>query len=272
MKAPTLSIGEVLDGASELASRVFAPWAGVLWLLSIPVRLLQAHLAGRLLELGAEAVRYGSSLHRIALAATAAFVLCVLGRALFVRACALALRTRRVPGREVLRLPAGGLLGYLYVALLFEALFFATAISLVTIPALILLSGLAAATSVVPTRPGLLAPIREVFRHGAPGKVLVALLAVFTAALALCAVNLYFVFQIGLWLLQGVPGLELGAWQARLSLANPAFGLLLAAGASLAVEPYWLAALTVYVQKLRSRESGEDLRLWFEGLRGAAAA
>jgi hypothetical protein len=43
-----------------------------------------------------------------------------------------------------------------------------------------------------------------------------------------------------------------------------------AAGAWLLVEPWWLASLAVHVHKQRSRATGEDLRLWFERLRRAA--
>ena len=269
MKAGSLSVSEVLDGATDAVARVFAPWVGGLWITTAPLRLLQVHFAGRLLELGPEARQYGNHLHGIALAATAAFVLSVLGRAVFVRACALRLRARDVSGREVLRLPAGGFFGYVYVGLLLELLFYATAVSVVAIPVFVLLSGLAAATSNLTTRPGLLGPLLAIFRHGARAKILLALLVVFATALVLSVVNLYFVFQIGLWLLGGVAGLDLTAWQGRLAPSNPGMWLVLAAGASLLVEPYWLAALVVYIHKVQSRESGEDLRLWFDRLRTA---
>jgi len=270
VRADTLSVSEVLDGATDVVARVFSPWVGVLWITTAPVRLLQVHFAGRLLELGTEARQYGNHLHGIALAATAAFVLSLLGRAIFVRGCALRLRSHGVAGREALRLPAAGLFGYFYAALLIEVLFFATALTLIAIPAFVLLAGLAAATSTLTTRAGLVAPIREIVRRGTHAKVLLALLVVFATALVLSLVNLYFVFRIGLWLLGGIPGLDLTAWQGRLALTNPGLWLVLTAGASLLVEPYWLGALVVYVHKVQSRETGEDLRLWFDRLRSAS--
>lgn len=271
MKAIPLPVGEVLDEATELTRRVFAPWVGVLWIASVPVRLLQVHFAGRLLALGAGAGQYGTYLYGIALAATLAFVLSLLGRAVFARACALGLRARTPGVREVLRLPAAGLCGYVYAALLFEALFFATALAFVTMPAFVLLAGLAAATSTFEGRAGLVAPVREALRHGTQARVLVGLMALFATALTLCLLNLHFVVQASLWLLGAFPGLDLAPWQARLSPANPELWLVLGAAAALLVEPYWLAALVVYVHKIRSRESGEDLRLWFDRVRSAEA-
>jgi hypothetical protein len=268
----SLPVSEVLDDAADLVARVFAPWVGVLWIAAIPVRLLQVHFAGRLIEMAPEARAYGNHLHGIALATMGAFVLSVVGRMAYVRACVWALRAQGVPGPEAIRGPLSSLFTYLYAALLIEVLFFATAPSLIAIPAFILVAGLAAATSTLTTQAGLLAPFRAIVRHGGAGKVLLALLVLFAIALLLCMLNLYFAFQIGLWLLQGVPGLDLTAWQVRLALANPGFWLVLAAGGCLLVEPYWLASLVVYVHKVQSRQSGEDLRLRFDSLRAEEKA
>ena len=272
MTKRSLPVSEVLDDAADLVARVFAPWVGVLWIAAVPVRLLQVHFAGRLIEMAPEARAYGNHLHGIALATMAAFLLSAVGRAAYVRACVWALRSQGAPGREALRGPFAGLVAYLYAALLIEVLFFASAPSLVAIPVLVLVAGLAAATSTLTTRAGLLAPFGVIVRHGGQGKVLLALVAIFAIALLLCMLNLYFAFQIGLWLLQGIPGLDLTAWQVRLALGNPGFWLVLAAGGCLLVEPYWLASLVVYVHKVRSRQSGEDLRLWFDTLRAEEKA
>src|SRR5262245_26722440 len=235
MKSAPIPVGEVLDGASELVARVVAPWVGVLWIASAPARLVQVHFASRLLELGDDAGRYGNHLHGIARLALLAVVVSMLGRVLYVRACALSLRAGTPGVREVLRVPAGSLFGYLYAGLLFEALFFATAIAFVTIPAFVLLAGLAAATSTIDGRAGLVAPVREALRHGSQAKVLVSLLFLFGMALVLCLVNLYFVAQAALWLLGGMPGLDLPEWHARLSAGNTGFWLVLTAAASLLV-------------------------------------
>ncbi len=67
----------------------------------------------------------------------------------------------------------------------------------------------------------------------------------------------------------GMANLDAARWSGLLSPKNPRFLFVLVAGGGLAVEPHWLAALVVYVQRLQSRGSGEDLRLWFERLRSA---
>lgn len=267
MSKRSLPISEVLDDAADLVARVFAPWVGVVWIASLPVRLLQVHFAGRLIEMGAEARAYGNHLYGIALAATAAFVLSTVGRAFYVRACVWGLRSSGVPGREALRGSFAGIVTYVYAALLIEVLFFATAFTFVAIPLLVLVAGLAAASSSSITRAGLLEPFRLIARQGGQGKVLLALIVVFAIALVLGMVNLYFAFQIGLWLLAGIPGLDLSAWQVRLGLGNPGLWLVLTAAGCLLVEPYWLASLVVYVHKVESRQTGEDLRLWFDTLR-----
>jgi hypothetical protein len=95
------------------------------------------------------------------------------------------------------------------------------------------------------------------------------MLLIFAAAFSLAAVNLYFVFQIGLWLAGGFADLDTARWLGLLSPRNPRFLCVLLAGGCLAVEPHWLASLVVYVHESQSRGSGEDLRLWFERLRRA---
>lgn len=271
MTHPSLSIAEVLDDSADAVARIASPWLGLLWLTALPLRLLQAHFVARLIDLGAEAGHYGAHLREIALAAACAFLLSTWGRAVFVRACGLGLRSVRAPGAESLRIPAAGAACYLYAALLVEVLFFALGWTVVAAPLLIVLAGLAAATFPLNERPGLVAPLREIARHTRPARVLVGLRFVFDMAFLIAFVNMHFVFALGLWLAGAVPGLDLTRWQALLSLGNPRYLLVLWAGATLAVEPFWLGALTVFVHKVRARQSGEDLRLLFERLRRAAA-
>lgn len=244
-------------------ARIAAPWVGLLWLCSVPVRLLQAHFAARILELRAEAGDYGDALRSVALLSVAALLLSLVGRAAFVRAAWLGLRSDGPPGKEALRVPWGSLLAYVYAALLFEALFYALGLTGVAVPLCIAGAGLAAAHVPVSERPGLIQPLRAVAQALAQGRALFALLAVFLIAFVVALVNLFFAFELGLWLAGALPGLDRSAWIVMLSVSNPRFVLALLAGASLLVEPFWLATLTVFVSRLRSRESGEDLRLWF---------
>jgi hypothetical protein len=267
----SISVTEILDDAEEVVARVMAPWGGLLWLTAVPLRLLQAHFLDRLSALKGEASHYGLHLGAIAWLTTAALALALLGRVVFVRACTMSLRSGAPPGSAAWRVGFGPALSYLYVGVLLEVLFVVSAPTLIGGPFLALMSGLAAATSPLAARPGLVAPWREAALHFRHVRVLVAFMALFFCAMFIAMVNLYFVFHVGLWMAGGLPGDSLTGWDALLSLHNRSFVLLLLAGTVLAVEPFWLAALVVFVQKSLARTSGEDLRIAWERLRAESA-
>jgi len=100
--------------------------------------------------------------------------------------------------------------------------------------------------------------------------LLLRLLFVFALALLVAAINLHFLFGAGLWLAGGVAGVDRSTWGAVLSVHNPLYVVLILTGAGLLLEPFWLAALTAHVERVRARESGDDLRLWFAELRAKA--
>jgi hypothetical protein len=270
---PRRSFGlpEVLDQAAEAVAAVAAPYLGVLWLTSLPLRLAQIHFIARVLELGSDASRHGVYLAELALLQTVLLVPWAWGRAVFVRACRLGLRGQP-PGRAALRVGAAPFAGYLYVTALLATLFWATAWTVVTIPMLALLSALAAATHPMIERAGLLEPLRQIARHGAHALLLTGLMVVMGWAFLVAAVNLHVLFQAGVWLAGALPGVDPGPWGTLLGPRNPRYLLALSAGAVLVLEPYLLASATVYVHKVTSSSSGEDLRLWLERLRRAAAA
>jgi hypothetical protein len=271
--APRRSFGlpEVLDEAAGTVREVAAPYLGIVWLTSLPLRLAQCHFAARLLDLGASASRHGAYLAELALLQTVLLLPWAWGRAVFVRACRLGLRGQR-PGAAALRVGAVPFAGYLYATALVETLFWATGWTLVTAPALVLIGALAAATHPLIERPGLLEPLRQIFRHGRHAFLLTGLMIVMGWALLVAAVNLHLLFQAGVWVGAAFPGTDPGRWRRLLHWSNPRYVLALAAGAVMVLEPFLLAAATVYVHKVRSRGSGEDLRLWFERLRRAVAA
>lgn len=269
MRRSDLAVGGLLDEAGDLAAAIALPWAGVLGLSALPLRLGQAHFAARVVELGDEAHAYGDHLQGLAVAVGVAFLISLWGRAVYVRACVRRLRTLEPGGLAPLRLRPGALASYVYVALAVEAAFYATCASVVAVPALVLVAGLAAATVPLMERPGLVGPFRLVTDNAREAVPLVGLLLAFAAALVLAVVNLAFLFRFGLWLGEGVLGLDLTRWDALLAAGNVRFVFVLVAGAALIIEPWWLAALVVYVHRLRSRASGEDLRIWFDRLRSA---
>jgi hypothetical protein len=266
-----ISAAGVLDEAVDLVSRGVPGWAGLLALTSLPLRFLEAHFCDRLLELGAGA--RGALDHVTALSWVLTFALlpALWGRAVFVRACALEL-SGGAPGASRmrwrrLRLPLAGFASYVYAALVYEALFFAAGWTVVALPALALLTGLAAATSALDEPPGLLASPLRALRHARPLATLAGLMAVLAVALLVVFLNLTAVYWLVLALADGTAGLDLSWWKGALSWDDRPFVLLLLAGAVTAVEPFWLAALTVIVRRTRARQSGEDLAAWFAALR-----
>ena len=280
--------------------RTVPEWAAVLALASLPLRLLEVHFANRLLQLGVHAGGHLYHLLSISWLVTIALLPALCGRAVFARACAMALQSgSRVSPRLALRLPAAGLAGYLYAAMVWTGLFQALAWMILPLPLLALGSGLVTATAPLtadapdagdpgnaggagggsgtgggapPARPGPLASLAHALRGAPPAATCVGLAVTFGAALAVAAVNLYALVRLCLWLAGGVSGLDLAAWSLALGAGNRHFLLLLAAGAVALVEPFWLAALVVAVRAARARESGEDLVARFAELRAEEAA
>ncbi len=273
MRSPsTLSLAEVLDDMSAVVARTAAPWIGVLWLAAVPLRLLQVELLSRVIALGGEASRYGHLLSALAALAMGAFVVATLGRAVYARGCLLTLRTGAHPGAETLAIGATPALTHLFLASLAELVFWMLAVTIVAPLLAITMAALAAALSPLAERPGLGSALRQLASGGTRLGTLLGLQIVFAVALVIAFVNVGIAFHAGLWLAGAVPGLELAAWARRLSPESARFLLLVLAGACLLVEPFWIAAHSVYVHRLRSRETGEDLRAWFERLRRSEAA
>jgi hypothetical protein len=269
--------------------RAVPEWAAVLALASLPLRLLEVHFANRLLQLGAHAGGHLHHLLSISWLITAAMLPALWGRAVFARACAMALQSgTRVPARLALRLPAAGLAGYFYAAMVWDGLFQAVGWMIVPLPVLALGSGLAVATAPLtgdagdagrigvggdlPARPGPLASLARALRGAPPAAACLGLAVTFGAALAVAALNLYALVRLCVWLAGGVSGLDLAAWSLALGAGNRHFLLLLVAGGVAMVEPFWLASLVAGVRAARARESGEDLVARFAELRAEGAA
>jgi hypothetical protein len=268
--------------------RAVPEWAAVLALASLPLRLLEVHYANRLLQLGTHAAGHLHHLLSISWLITLALLPALWGRAVFARACTLALQSGlRVPPGLALRLPAAGFAGYLYAAVVWDGLFQILGWMLLPLPVLALGSGLAAATAPLTadgadsaggqdsrpaSRPGPLASLALALRGAPRPAACLGLILTFGAALAVAFINLYALARIGLWLAGGVAGLRLSAWSLALDAGNRHFLLLLVAGAVALVEPFWLGSLVVGVRAARAHESGEDLVTRFAELRAAGAA
>lgn len=266
LRLASLAVPELLSDAEALTARVGAGWLGVLWLTALPLRLLQAHFLDRLIELSETAGGYGNYLGELSLAIGIAFLLALWGRALYVRACSLALGAGRRPGREVLRLPAGPFFNYVYVALALELMMLALALTILPVPIFILLAGIAAGGWELTGAPHLLRPWGAIFEHARRFIALLGAQLVLGLAFLVVGLNLFMLFYLALWVGTGAAGLDLARWQVLLSFDNPSFLWLVAAGALVLLEPFWLAACTVHVRRTRARTSGEDLRSWWAGL------
>lgn len=255
----------LVDDATEAVGRL-GSWVGFLWFTALPARLLLTLLCVRLIELGDKATGYGESLSRLSYAVLAAWLVSLWGRQAFVRACRHALESERPPAGAVWRVPLRELAGHLSAALVIEVLFWALLLTFVAPLALLVAAGLAAAAA-PRAGPGLWKPLRAIAESCGSLWLLARLLFVFALALPVAAINLHVLFQGGLWLAGGVAGIDRSGWIAVLSLQNPLYRALIATGAALLLEPFWLAALTAQVERVRARASGDDLRQWFAELR-----
>lgn len=268
----------ILDETHGTVQRVAAPWLGVLWLGLLPFRLLQAHFVRELFHLGGRAGDYGSFLEGLAWLVFASLLPAVYARCVYVRATLLGLESGGRVGAEALRVPLRQLGTSLYLTLLTEVLFALTVWMFITVPFLVLFGSLAVVVAARVERPGLLRPLGETLRLMSGVRALSGILFAFTLALGAVFVNVYMGFRLGLWALDAL-GLDgLSRWELLLRPIHPNVGIVPAepltlviciAGTLLIVEPFWLAALSVYAQRADQRQTGEDLRLRFRRLTGA---
>lgn len=264
-----LSITSVLDESTEVVARTAAPWAAVLILTALPYRFLQALFVDQLLEVGSKASEYGSLLGGTANLIVGATLVAFWGRAVYARACRLAWSREGTPGRETWRVPAPALVSFVLTS---SAAVLAGYVGLFTCIGAILgpiLSGLAVGTMELNERVSLVHPFRLIARY-ARVILLSGFVFVFFCAVFVAVVNLAAAFGLGVWAAGAIGGFDAPQWQLLFAPDNRRYVLLLAAGALVAVEPFWIAAHVVFVRKAGAEERGDDLRAWFEELRRAS--
>ena len=267
IRAP-LSTTSVLDEAADVVALTATPWAALLILTELPYRFLQVVFIDQLLDLGGEAMHYGTALQSIADLVIVAFVVAVCGRAVYARACRLASQSNRTPGREALRVSMPALACLLVTSSVTELLFYATFITIVAIPAIKIVRGLAIGTYELNDAPGVIAPFKLIARYGRETRIAGALVFVFAVALLVAFANVAGAFSIGVWM-AGAAGRNIARWSQLFSFGNRRFVLMILAGALIAVQPFWIAANVMLVAKAGAEETGEDLRAWFRALRNA---
>ena len=246
-----------------------APWAAVLVLTALPYRFLQAVFFDQLLEAGSNAAKYGNLLGGTANLIVISLLLALWGRAVYARACRLALGRRVTPGRETWRVPAAALASYVLTSAVILLLAYISVFTCLGVLLAAAFAGLAIGTMELNERASLGQPFRLMFRH-ARMAILTGLVIVFTCGLVVAMVNLAAAFGLVVWAASGIGGFDAPHWHLLFHGENRRFVLLVLAGAFVAVEPFWIAAHVVFVRKAGAEERGDDLRAWFEELRRAS--
>ena len=268
IRAP-LSITGVLDEAAEVV-KLTAPWTALLALTALPYRFLQAVFLDQLIEVHESAAHYGHLLGATANSIVATVLLALWGRAVYARACRLAMARGAAPGRAAWRVAPAAFASYVLTA---ATAMFAGYVGILTIfgfVVAVMFAGLAIGTMELNERAGLFAPFRIIGRYARSIAVPFALVFVFFCAWVIAFANLWAAFNLGAWLAGAIGGFDAPRWPLLFGAGNRRFLLMLLAGAVLVVEPFWIAAHVVFVRKAGAQESGDDLRAWFAELRRAS--
>ena len=265
IRAP-LSTTSVLDESAAVVRATVSPWAALLLATSIPYRFMQIVFVDRLIELGSKASQYGDLLRTTANFTCVAFLLSLVGRAVYARACRLSSQSGAAPGREALRVPLTAFASYVFVASIAEAVIYLLFVTGLGIAFGAILSGLAVGTMELNTEPGIRGPLRNLARYGGKSRIVVALALVFFCAFIVALLNVATLVSIVFSLASTVGGWNAARWHVLLSLHNRRYVLMIIAGALLVIEPFWIAANVLLVRKAGAAETGDDLRVWFEEL------
>ncbi|MDP9194450.1 MAG: hypothetical protein M3P06_22350 [Acidobacteriota bacterium] len=261
-----LTTTAVLDEAADAVSMTAAPWAGVLMATALPYRFLQALFLDQLFEAGSGAAHYGNLLGMTANVTVITILIAFWGRAVYARACRLALARGSVPGAEAWRVRPAALACYVLTA----STAMLAGYTILGFPVALMFSGLAIGTMELNERVSVTKPFALMFRYAKRVGIPIALVFIFFCAMIVALVNLGAAFGLGQWLASALGGFDAPNWQVLFSGGNRRFVLILFAGALVIVEPFWIAANVIFVRKAGAEESGDDLRTWFDELRRTA--
>jgi len=271
-----LSTTAILDETPSAISRIATPWLGLFWLTNMPLRFVQVLFFSELFELGHSAKQYGYYFESLSFFVCLTFLIAIYGKAVFVRSCFLTLQSGKRVLSEGLRVRAAHLINFLYSALLIEILFYLLLIVFyISIPIFFFLAGLACVTAYRTDRPGLVEPLRQISSYLGNFKVIISLMFVYIIAFFVVFINLFLLLIAIVWAAGGIIGLDLARWEYLLRSypiipipTEPLVRLICLAGTFLIVEPFLLASLSVYVHRSRLSETGEDLLLQLEKIKG----
>ena len=247
-----------------------APWAGVLMATAIPYRFLQALFLDQLFEVGSGASHYGNLLGTTANITVVTIVLALWGRAVYARACRLALARGSAPGSAAWRVPPAALASYILTASTAMLLGYISVFTVIGVVGVAMFAGLAIGTMELNDRVSVIAPFMHIARTAKHIAIPFALLFILFCGFVVALINLTAAFQLGTWMVGSVGAFDAPNWQSLFTGDNRRFVLILLAGALVMVEPFWIAAHVIFVRKAGAVESGDDLRTRFEELRRTA--
>jgi hypothetical protein len=265
-----LSTTSVLDEAADAVSLTAAPWAALLMATSLPYRFLQALFIDQFFEVGAQAAHYGNLLGLTANLIVATILIAFWGRAVYARACRLAMARGVRPGREAWRIAPAALASYVLTASAAMLVGMISSFTIIGFVLAVLFAGIAIGTIELNDRVSVTRPFAIIGRYSRRIGIPLALVMVFFCAFIVALVNLGAAFEIGKWLTGSVGEFDAPRWQQLFTFTNRRYILILVAGALVIVEPFWIAAHVVFVRKSGAQESGDDLRAWFDELRRAS--
>jgi hypothetical protein len=261
-----LTTTSVLDESADAVAMTAAPWAGLLMVTLLPYRFLQALFLDQLLEVGSGASHYGNLLGTTANITVATVLLAFWGRAVYARACRLALSRGVSPGREALRVPAPALASYILTASTAMVIGYLSLFTFFGYIAAVVFAGIAIGTMELNERVSIAGPFVQIARYSKRTGIPIALTVIFFCATIVALINLAAAFELGQWLVSTIGHFDAPNWQLLFSGGNRRFILILCAGALVIVEPFWIAAHVIFVRKAGAEESGDDLRTWFDEL------
>lgn len=265
MRRGELSTTSILNAVTPRLRGVPLGAVALLLLTALPYRMLQLQFLDLLYRLRSDALHYGNLLTAVVLVMVVSLIASLYGRAVFIKAC----RDTPERWRDLLRLEPRAFLSYVYVALILELCFVMFVFTIIGPPLIAILASIAAVLSAERAKPGLLLPVRALSPYLRSGNVLVGLSFVFGIGFLVAATNLAFLARFVLWATQSIPGFDAVKWNLVLTSNFPRVVLATLALALAILEPFWLAAVYIYGERVRSRQTGDDLRRRFLALTAA---
>jgi hypothetical protein len=211
--------------------------------------------------LGGDAGNHGDALRSIAMLTVGAYVIELIARQFFVRACVIELDGGRLSLTSVVWVPWSILMRAVVIGLGCELLFWMMLPTLLLSPLFMLYAAVASA-SVMTSEAGLFGTIKRISTVARPLPLLILGMG-FLLAIPILMINLHLIVRLGLWMAGGLAGFDIGYWQAVFNPSSVLYWLLIFVGATLVLQPFWFAAAVVEVRQARSRRTGEDLQQWF---------